>query len=73
MTAADALLPCPFCGSADIDPEGVLASKDGGKNYTYPACNDCSASCENWNTRTAEWLRLTRKIKWKKYLHRRRK
>lgn len=46
------LKPCPFCGSTDIDPEGVLASKDGGENYSYPACNDCSASCEDWNTRT---------------------
>lgn len=46
------LMPCPFCGSADIDPEGVFASKDGGENYSYPACNDCSASCEDWNTRT---------------------
>ena len=34
------LLPCPFCGSADIDPEG-WATKGG---IMGPACNACQAS-----------------------------
>lgn len=47
----DKLKACPFCGSSDIDAEGVLASKENGENYSYPACNDCSASCQEWNNR----------------------
>lgn len=62
------LLPCPFCGSADIDPEGVASFKKenrGGKfdwaNYAPemleydPACNNCSATAskDSWNTRAA--------------------
>ena len=45
------LKPCPFCGGEDIDPEGVFAEDQNGKNYTYPSCNDCDASCTDWNTR----------------------
>lgn len=52
------LLPCPFCGSAKIDPTGWTTSETAG-----PACDDCGASAgstsktvdENgtaWNTRT---------------------
>jgi len=39
MTTTDALLPCPFCGSAAIDAQG-WASTDS----TGPACDDCGAS-----------------------------
>ena len=38
-TTDDALLPCPFCGSAAIDAQG-WASTDS----TGPACDDCGAS-----------------------------
>lgn len=44
------LRDCPFCGSDDIDPEGVLNHK--GK--TSPCCMNCGAiagSVERWNTR----------------------
>lgn len=43
------LLPCPFCGCADIDPTGWASTDREG-----PACNECSASAdtvERWNTR----------------------
>lgn len=37
------LLPCPFCGSEDIDPEGVMK----GESYvTGPACDECGATTE---------------------------
>ena len=44
------LLPCPFCGSANIDPVGWMA----GDGRQGPACDDCMASAdsvERWNTR----------------------
>lgn len=52
------LLPCPFCGSLEIDPEGWSSTDTKG-----PACDDCGASAgevsknhaENiaaWNQRT---------------------
>lgn len=47
-------MPCPFCGSLDIDPEGVAYYKDGDKKNGLshdPACNDCGATCKDWNTR----------------------
>lgn len=43
------LLPCPFCGSQDIDNEGWASLEDSG-----PACNECGATAPNsslWNTR----------------------
>lgn len=45
------LSPCPFCGSNDIEPDGVAAMREDGSTYHYPSCNDCMASCVNWNTR----------------------
>ncbi|NTA58557.1 hypothetical protein G6L32_07920 [Agrobacterium tumefaciens] len=44
------LLPCPFCGSPDIDPCG-WAGNDGSHG---PACNDCCGSAQTvevWNSR----------------------
>lgn len=43
------LLPCPFCGSANIDPEGWVSTERKG-----PACDDCSGSADTvelWNRR----------------------
>ncbi|PHS61022.1 MAG: hypothetical protein COB09_18925 [Thalassobium sp.] len=60
------LKPCPFCGSTDIDPEGVASFKpefraremswadDDIADYIQhkPACNNCGATTEgDWNTR----------------------
>lgn len=49
------LLPCPFCGSDSIDPEGWMSCEpDGSDKKTGPACDDCGASAasdERWNTR----------------------
>lgn len=53
------LLPCPFCGSANIDAAGWASQTSSG-----PACDDCGASAGStladtpeaniaaWNTRT---------------------
>lgn len=63
------LKPCPFCGSNDIDPEGVTSfkkeyrDKEGvsWSHYTEkmlehrPSCNNCGATTEdNWNNRAKE-------------------
>lgn len=45
----DELLPCPFCGSTNIDPKGWMSADRSG-----PACDDCEGSCdtvERWNNR----------------------
>ena len=43
----DELLPCPFCGSSDVDHEGLSSIID-----TRPACNNCGASTDgDWNAR----------------------
>lgn len=53
------LLPCPFCGSADVDPTGWASTESAG-----PACNGCGASAGGvkftveqnaaaWNRRSA--------------------
>ena len=50
---SEALKPCPFCGSANIDPEG-WSRNDG---VSGPACDDCGASAESvaqWNKRAFE-------------------
>jgi len=56
------LLPCPFCGSTNIDPEGWVAQNpDGSDRQTGPACDDCVASAqsvEQWNTRALKSLLL---------------
>ena len=44
------LMPCPFCGSTDIDPE--FWKSDDGK--AGPGCMDCGGSNESfeaWNNR----------------------
>ncbi len=60
MTSELKLLPCPFCGSDDIDPEGVFFY-DGGdtaKPINAPACNKCSATSgktvDDWNNRAEQ-------------------
>jgi len=54
------LLPCPFCGSTDIDPEGWATT--GG--IAGPACNGCQASVGTALNGTAEniaaWNRRAR-------------
>jgi hypothetical protein len=45
------MLPCPFCGSTNIDPEGWVSTERKG-----PACDDCAAcadTVEIWNTRAS--------------------
>jgi len=74
MTDEDEVLPCPFCGTADIDPEGVVAFKP---EYRYsdmtedrdatpdklefgPACNQCGCTTDgHWNTRAKQPRELT--------------
>lgn len=64
MTDKEKLLPCPFCGSNDIDPEGVsIIDPAVRKEITHwhmaephhiiskPACNNCSASADEWQRR----------------------
>lgn len=49
----EALKPCPFCNSRNVDPEGWKSS-DG---RTGPACDDCCGSADSivqWNTRPRE-------------------
>lgn len=44
------LLPCPFCGSSDIDPKAWTGNKD----KTGPGCDGCGAlteTVEDWNRR----------------------
>jgi len=68
MTANPELLPCPFCGSSDIDPKGLASFKPEYHHDTTltwdkdatpekiehrPACNNCSAATYgDWKTRT---------------------
>lgn len=44
---------CPFCGSSDIDPEGVLCN-DGTKSPQCMTCGATAESLEKWNTRTPQ-------------------
>lgn len=61
-TSTTSLLPCPFCGSKEIDPRGWASTDSAG-----PACDDCGGATgdvgdtleENirlWNTRAPQWL-----------------
>jgi hypothetical protein len=69
----DKLLPCPFCGCTDIDPEGVAFYPDGDASkgvHNAPACTNCSATAghtvEEWNTRapvTADTAGLVEALK----------
>lgn len=49
------LLPCPFCGSTNVDPEGWMSvNQDGTQKKTGPACDECGGSTESverWNSR----------------------
>ena len=43
------LLPCPFCGSVNIDPKGWASTDRAG-----PACDDCGGTADTvelWNSR----------------------
>lgn len=55
MSESVKLLPCPFCGSTNIDPEGWVAQNpDGSERRSGPACDDCvasAASVDLWNKR----------------------
>jgi len=45
------LIPCPFCRSTNIDPEGWASTDRAG-----PACDDCAGTADTvelWNTRPA--------------------
>ncbi|WP_426032687.1 Lar family restriction alleviation protein [Cypionkella sp. TWP1-2-1b2] len=48
------LKPCPFCGSANTDPEfSYCADADGTKSYS-PGCMDCGGNADDaaaWNRR----------------------
>lgn len=51
------LLPCPFCGSRNIDPQGWATLPQYAKTpeeRSGPACDNCGASAATvarWNTR----------------------
>lgn len=55
----DDLLPCPFCGSTDIERYGRAYYEDisdfvnGAKSY-MPRCKSCLAGAPNWNNRISE-------------------
>lgn len=43
MTTELPCLPCPFCGSKDIDPEGTACEHNGLNGY-QATCETCHAS-----------------------------
>lgn len=49
------LSACPFCGSAEVDPEGWAShNPETDERRVGPACDDCGASAESveaWNRR----------------------
>lgn len=52
-----AMLPCPFCGSKNVDPEGWASTVKKG-----PACDDCGGSTdtvERWNN-AVTWKAIKR-------------
>lgn len=65
LSDENGLKPCPFCGSTDIDPEGVACFKREyrGTDATWdtakpeqienrPSCQNCNATTDgDWNTR----------------------
>lgn len=50
--AANSLMPCPFCGWAEIDPT-EWSTKDGITGPACPKCNAMADSVEAWNRRAA--------------------
>jgi hypothetical protein len=67
LLTREQLLPCPFCGSTDIEPDGVASIKKDVRAVVKfwkdalpehiinrPCCNTCGATTEgDWNTRAA--------------------
>lgn len=51
MTDDAKLLPCPFCGSDDIDAEFALVAEPDGRNHHEPGCMECGATAPAnlWN------------------------
>ena len=53
------LLPCPFCGSSNVDPKGwatLPQYANTPEERSGPACDDCGASARTikiWNTRVS--------------------
>ena len=57
---APELLPCPFCGSPEVNPEGWYRMTEhvfgSGCVVFGPACDECGSSAKTiaaWNTRAA--------------------
>lgn len=65
---ATELLPCPFCGNTDIDPEFSYyqePAEEGGKKYGHePGCMKCGATApiDVWNRRTISATGTSAKI-----------
>ena len=61
------LLPCPFCGSEDIDPVSIEGSWGYSSSKDYVKCNSCGAqggvvedgklddAIANWNMRAEDY------------------
>src|SRR5471032_281936 len=53
--AAGELLPCPFCGSADISAGEILGyTQPSGEGYCQSACNACGANSPEAKLRNGE-------------------
>jgi hypothetical protein len=62
MTEAVKCLPCPFCGCAEVDPEGTACEVNGSDGF-QATCDDCRATgpeapdawmaAYRWNSRCA--------------------
>ena len=56
--ASTTLLPCPFCGSHNVDPEGWLGSVEANRLDLRrgPECMGCGAAAKTvklWNQRSS--------------------
>lgn len=55
--SAETLLPCPFCGGTNTDPEGWMQTDINGGVSQGPTCEDCDAAAASvaaWNRRTPQ-------------------